>query len=76
MNRERRKRLKQASDQIEEAVRIIEEVRDEEQDSHDNLPESLMDGERGERMEQAIEYLEDALSDLESAIENIDSASN
>ena len=75
MNDKRRRRLKKATSMINQAIQIIEEVRDEEQDSYDNLPESIMDGDRGAKMEEAIENMEDALSDLESASENIDNAS-
>jgi len=74
MNRERRKKLQDAAKRIGHIVELIEEIRDEEQDAHDNLPESMIDGERGERMEEAIDHLEDAIADLESAVENIESA--
>lgn len=76
MNKSRRKKLAEASEMISQASSIIESVMDEEHEAYDNLPESIMDGERGEKMEQAIEFLESAISDLESAVENIDSASS
>ena len=51
MNAERRKRLTDAISYINRAVQIIEDVRDDEQDSFDNLPESLQSGDRGMLME-------------------------
>lgn len=74
MNDKRRKKLKQAQDLISQAIQIIEDARDEEQDSYDNLPESMADGDRGAKMEEAIDNMEDALSDLESASDNIGNA--
>ena len=38
----------------------MEEVKDEEQEAHDNLPESLQNSERGEEMESYIAAIEEA----------------
>ena len=55
MNKERRKRIEEASAKIAEAEaalqaaqEIIQEVRDGEESARENLPESLQDGERGQ----------------------------
>lgn len=48
MNKVRRKRLAEALDLISQAKDILEEVKDEEQDAFDNLPENFQYGERGE----------------------------
>lgn len=56
------------------AASIVERVRDEEQDSYDNLPESFQDADKGTKMEEAIDHLEDALSAIEEAGECIDKA--
>lgn len=47
MNKQRRKQLQEASKLIAQAQGIIESVKDDEQDAHDNLPESIMYGEKG-----------------------------
>lgn len=47
----------------------IEEVRDEEQEYYDNMPESLQGGEKGEMASAAIEHLESAINDLEGLTE-------
>lgn len=72
MNRQKRKRLGDAFDLISQAKDILEEVKDEEQDSYDNLPENFQYGDRGEEMQGYIEmldevygYLDDACSVLE-----------
>jgi uncharacterized coiled-coil DUF342 family protein len=43
----------------------IEEVRDEEQEYIDNMPESLQQSERYQNAEAAVSQLEDAISTLE-----------
>ena len=60
MNKQRRKRLEKSYNLIDEAMEIIQEVRDEEQEAYDNLPESFQNGERGEEMSGYIEMLEEA----------------
>lgn len=66
MNNTRRKTLKQAVTLLENANNIIESVLDEEQDSYDNLPEGLMDSDRGTQMEENI----DTLSNIQDEISN------
>ena len=80
MNKERRKELSSIIDRIaalgakidevkqirDDIVSDLESVRDAEQESFDNLPESLQDGERGQDMQSAIDNLDNALQDLES----------
>ena len=41
---------------------LIETVRDDEQESFDNLPESLQEGSKGEAMTENIDYLEEAIN--------------
>lgn len=79
MNNARRKSLKSLIKQLndlaegfealkndsEEICYAIEEIRDEEQDSFDNLPEGIQESSRGERMEEVIDTLDEAISNLE-----------
>lgn len=60
MNRERRKRLQEAFDKIAEVQEILSEVRDEEQEAYENLPENFQYGERGEEMQGYIEMIDEA----------------
>lgn len=74
MNRQRRKRLGEALDKVSEVMEILEEVKSEETDSYENLPDNFRDGDRGEEMQGYIEMLEEAynyLDDANSVIEQI-----
>lgn len=92
MNNSRRKDLRKvaqqlnlASEKIKDAVAILENakgdiemVADDEQMSYDNLPESLQDTERGEKMLDNVEEiteLADRLDELKDDIESFVSAS-
>lgn len=66
MNKDRRKRIARAIDLINEAWEILEEVKDEEEEAYNNMPEGLQSSERGERMEQYIEILEEAVDNLDT----------
>lgn len=54
MNKNRRDRLAKLSDQISDIMEKLEELRDEELEAFENLPESLNSSERGETMQTAI----------------------
>lgn len=74
MNKQRRKQLAEASALITKAQSIIESVKDEEQEAHDNLPESIQYGEKGQQMEEYIDMLDEAYGqcdDLMSVIDEI-----
>ena len=74
MNRERRKRLQEAFDKIAEVQEILSEVRDEEQEAYENLPENFRYGERGEEMQGYIEMIDEAdgyFDDAKSVVEQI-----
>lgn len=74
MNKQRRKRLGVAFDKVSEAMEILEEVKSEETDSYENLPDNFRDGDIGEKMQGYIEMLEEAynyLDDANSVIEQI-----
>lgn len=43
----------------------MEEVKDEEQEAYDNLPESFQYGERGEQMQEYIDSMDEAYENLE-----------
>ena len=79
MKEERLKTLKRCLNMIQNAHDVLEEVRDEEQDAYDNLPEGLQYSERGDLMQEAVDnldeavdYLDDVLSSLEDIETNAD----
>lgn len=74
MNRQRRKRLTEAFDKVAETMEILDEVKEEENESYENLPDNFRYGDRGEEMQGYIEMLEEAynyLYDANSVIEQI-----
>jgi hypothetical protein len=71
MNKQRRAKINAALEQLSVIRSLIEELRDEEQDAFDNMPEGLQSSEKGERAEEAASYLDDAVTgfdDIESAL--------
>ena len=71
MNNSRRKILKRALSMLESASQIISQATEQEQDSLDNLPESLQSSERYEKMEDAVSLLESAIEDIDSASDKL-----
>ena len=74
MNKQRRKRLTEAFEKVAEAMEILEAVKEEENESYENLPDNFRDGDRGQEMQGYIEMLEEAynyLDDANSVIEQI-----
>ena len=79
MNKKRRNDLKQSIELLSSAIKIIDNVLDEETGSYENMPEGLQSSERGEQMEDNIsaldnssEMLEEAKSLIEDAIVEIE----
>lgn len=74
MNKQRRNRLGEAFDLITEAEQILEEVKQEEDEARENLPDNFRDGDRGQQMQDAIDMIDEAIGycqDAESVIEQI-----
>jgi len=76
MNNKRRKQIEAIQIRIgalvteAECIRAnLEEIRDAEQDYLDNMPESLSDGEKGEKAQAAIDALEQVIDYLDNLID-------
>lgn len=74
MNSNRRKEIDRIMERIDSLMAdlsdikdSIEAVRDEENEYLENMPGNMIDGERGERAQAAIDALEEALSGMEDA---------
>lgn len=72
MNKDRRReiaelitKLPEITDLIDELKSAIEEVRDDEQEYFDNMPESFQYGDKGQAAEAAVGSLDEAISALE-----------
>lgn len=81
MNNSRRKEISEIMDKLSECCDAIEnigaqiqEVKDDEQEAYDSLPESIQGGERGYAMEGVIEELDSAINCVEGVKYDIDSA--
>lgn len=74
MNNDRRKEINKAVSLLQEALSILENARDEEQDYYDNMPENLQGSDRGQTAEQAASNLDDACSSLEEVISYAENA--
>lgn len=59
---------------IDDAKSIIEEVKGEEEESYENMPEGMQNGEKGEKAQAAIDALDEAYSGLDSVSDYISTA--
>lgn len=71
MNKLRRKQIEEIAEKIVETKMELELLKDEEQESVDNMPENLKNSERYSNMESAIDTLDNALTNLEDAISEL-----
>lgn len=76
MNNERRKALEEINETIGGLFAQVEELRDQENEAYDNLPESLQNSARGEAMQTAIDNLDYLQSSLEEAAGYIEEITN
>lgn len=67
MNAKRRNEIKNLIERIEELVSDVVSVQYDEQESLDNLPESLQYSERAEQMQEYIDNMDDVLQSLNEA---------
>lgn len=74
MNDGLRKKLKEANVKLEEAKGIIEEVKNEEEEKLETMPDSFKEGEKGEKIQEGVDNLDQALNGLEDVIAYVDSA--
>ena len=75
MNNARRKEIEKITADLEAIKELIEALQEEEQDAFDNLPESIQYGERGDKMQSAIDNLEYAADNIQDCLDNLCEAS-
>lgn len=75
MNNARRKEIEKITVELEAIKERIEALQEEEQDAFGNLPESILYGERGDKMQSAIDNLEYAADNIQDCLENLSEAS-
>ena len=71
MNKKRRKEIEDVRKSLRKVYEELEELKDEEQEAFDNLPESFQESEKGERMQEYIEYTLDLHPRITDKIERI-----
>ena len=74
MNNTRRKPLRDLIEKTESIKSEIEEIRTEEEEYYNNMPEAFQDGDKGDRAQTVIEYLDEAMTAAGDFIENLTSA--
>lgn len=65
MNKERRGAIQSILDDLQVLRERIESVRDEEQEAYDNLPDGWQQGDKGQKMDDAVSALESALDGVD-----------
>lgn len=74
MNSERRNGIQEIRDSLDDIISRIEELKDEEQDALDNMPEGLQWSARGDKMQEAIGSMGNAVSSIEKARQSLGAA--
>lgn len=81
MNKLRRKEISEVQDNIRQAQTILAEaaeqleaIKNEEQEYHDNMPEGIQMGDKGDKSQEAADNLESAFDTLQSINDEIDEA--
>ena len=79
MNKQRRKELNEActllcsaQESIERAKEVVDGVRDYEEESYENLPESLQESERGQDIYDNVEELDSVVSELDGIFDSVE----
>lgn len=68
MNNNRRKQIQEAVQELEHIKSVFENIRDEEQEYFDNMPENMQGGDKGQSSESAISSLDDVINSIEESI--------
>lgn len=74
MNKIRRKALQEIYDKLSDLQEELETIKDEEDESRENMPENLQGSERYEQSETASGNIDEAMEYLSSACDSIESA--
>lgn len=68
MNKSRRKKIEEIIEQLEALSLEIEEIRDEEDTAYENLPESMQNSEKGDKMMEATSNIDEAIDNISDAV--------
>lgn len=71
MNKQNRRDIEKLIEKLDEVKTDLEFMQDDEESKYDNLPEGIQDSDRGDAMQEAIEYLGYAVDSIDEAIDNL-----
>lgn len=71
MNKERRKRIDDVIEKLEELQAEVASIGEDEREAYDNLPESIQYSERGEQMSENADDLDGLDGDFESLLDTL-----
>lgn len=74
MNNQRRKQISRVIEQIEDSKETLADILNDEAQAFDNMPESLLESERAEQSQNAMDLLDEAINNLDEAINNLEEA--
>lgn len=74
MNNKRRELIKQIAIELDALRERVENIKSEEQDYFDNMPESLQNGEKGETAQAAIDALDTAYDGFDTIVDALSEA--
>jgi len=69
MNKQRRRRIADLTNELDTLLETLTDLRDEEQEAFDNMPESLQDSERGQDIQDGLGTLDSAVDELGSIVD-------
>lgn len=74
MNNERRKVISSLLEKLEDIQGSVESLQNEEQETYDNMPESLQGSEKGQAVEAAAAALQEAVDALSEVMNSLEVA--
>lgn len=72
MNTKRRKAIDDIAEKISQLQRELTEIAIDEQTAFDNLPESIQESEKGEKMTENIDEINDIVYELDNLYDRLD----
>ena len=76
MNKQRRKELEALAEKVRELMGKIEDLKSEEEEYMDNMPESLQQSEKYYAAESAVDFMDSALTGLEDIAGQLEEAAS
>lgn len=72
MNKERKQRFQDVVDDLENAKNELFDIQTEETEALDSLPEGLRYSDRGDAMQEWIDFIDDIVSSIDNVVDEIE----